>query len=115
MENYTLTYRRDHPKNRCSFGITGVSGIVVFDKALFVGGNPPTTITLDAELVEPKVVSATAKAGATAVKAAEKATKAAEKIAKATAKAAEHQAKADAALAAAKAKVEAAAKAPVTA
>lgn len=107
--NYTLNYRKDHPKNRCSYGVPGVSGIVVFDKNLFAGGVPPATITVDVELALPKVVSATAKAEAAAVKAAEKAAKAAEKIAKATAKAAERQAKADAALATAKAKADAAA------
>lgn len=48
--NSTLTYRRAHPGGgtlgRCSYGIPGVAGIVVFDVALFLPGTPPATLTL---------------------------------------------------------------------
>lgn len=107
--NNTLVYRRDHPGNRCSYGIAGVSGIVVFDKGLFLDGVAPPTIEMDCALALPKADNKQAKAEAQAAKLAEKAQKAADKLAAQQAKAAERQAKADAALAAAKAKVEAAA------
>lgn len=48
--NSTLTYRRAHPGGgtlgRCSYGIPGVAGIVVFDVALFLPGAPPAMLTL---------------------------------------------------------------------
>jgi hypothetical protein len=48
--NSTLYYRRAHPGGgvlgRCSYGIPGVAGIVVFDVALFLPGQPPATLTL---------------------------------------------------------------------
>lgn len=107
--NFVIVYRRDHPGNRCSYGISGTSGIVVFDKGLFKDGVAPPSITLDCEMAQPKVDNKTAKAEAAAAKLVERAAKAQQKIEAAAAKAAERQAKADAALAAAKAKVEAAA------
>lgn len=104
--NFVLMYRREHPGNRCSYGIAGVPGIVVFDRGLFA--NPAFTgnITLDCPLALPKGDGKAAKAEAAAAKAAERATKAQAKIEAAAAKAIERQAKADAALAAAKKKVE---------
>lgn len=110
--NFTLVYRRQHPGGgslgRCSYGIAGVSGIVVFDMSLFANGVAPPTVTMDCEFVQPKADNKTAKAEAAAAKAVDKAAKAQAKIEAQAAKAAEKQAKADAALAAAKAKVEAA-------
>lgn len=45
-----LHYRRAHPGGgplgRCSYGVPGVAGIVVFDVALFLPGAPPATLTL---------------------------------------------------------------------
>ena len=45
-----ITFRRTHPGGgvlgRCSYGVAGVPGIVVFDVALFAGGVMPETITL---------------------------------------------------------------------
>src|SRR4051794_3126568 len=51
--NHTLTYRRTHPNDRCSYGIAGVPGIVVFDVKLFADGKPPKTIVLDCALALP--------------------------------------------------------------
>lgn len=107
--NYTLTYRRDHPGNRCSYGIMGVAGIVVFDKGLFGDGVAPAVITMDCELAQPKLDAKQAKAELAAQKAAERAEKAAKKAAETAAKIAERATKAQAALDKAKAKVEAAA------
>ncbi len=117
--NFLLVFRRNHPGNRCSYGIAGQSGIVVFDRGLVAGtvvttsnedlGGMPPTITLSAELVQPKVDNKQAKAEAAAVKAKEKADKAAAKAAAAQQKIADKAAKAAAALAAAQAKVAAAA------
>lgn len=110
--NHTVTFRRTHPgggvKGRCSYGIQGVSGIIVFDVALFEGGVMPETITMDCTFVQPQPDAKQQKAEAQAAKAAAKAEAAQKKIEAAAVKAAERQAKADAALAAAKAKVEAA-------
>lgn len=54
----TLTFRRNHPGGgplgRCSYGVAGVPGIVVFDLGLFPGGVAPATITLDCELAQPQ-------------------------------------------------------------
>ncbi len=105
--NHVLTYRRDHPQNRCSYGISGVSGIVVFDKGMFLDGNPPATITLDCMLAMPKPDQKAAKAEAQAQRAIERAAKAEAKIEAAKAKAEEKAAKAKAALEAAIAKAEA--------
>ena len=64
--NNTLTYRKDHPNDRCSFGIPGVPGIVVFDKRIFADGKPPKTIVLDCSLSIPVAkVAKPAKAEAT--------------------------------------------------
>jgi hypothetical protein len=116
--NYTLTFKRNHPQDRCSYGIAGNPGIVVFQRGLFVGAQPftsntdlgglPNTITLSCEMVQPKADNKTAKAEAAAVKAVEKAAKAEAKIVAAQAKAAEKAAKATAALAAAQVKIAAA-------
>jgi len=48
--NSTLTFRKTHPKNRCSYGVPGVPGIVVFDIGLFAGKKPPRSILLDCAL-----------------------------------------------------------------
>lgn len=114
QSNFVLTYRREHPGARCSYGIAGNPGIVVFDEGLFAGfGQPgfqaPATITLSCEMVPIKVDNKTAKAEAAAQKLIEKAEKAKARIAAAEAKATERKAKAEAALAAARAKVDAAA------
>lgn len=108
VTNHTLVYRRDHPQNRCSYGIAGVPGIVVFDKGLFANGVAPETITLDCVLTEVKEDKKVARATAQAAKLQERATKAQQRIELATAKAKERQEKAEAALAAAKARLAAA-------
>jgi len=55
--NCTLQYRRQQPGGgplgRCSYGVPGVPGIVVFDCGLFVGGIPPATIVLNVALAQP--------------------------------------------------------------
>jgi hypothetical protein len=51
--NNTLTYKRDHPNNRSSYGVPGVPGIVVIDKRLFANGQAPKTITVDCALALP--------------------------------------------------------------
>jgi hypothetical protein len=51
--NHTLTYRKVHPQGRCSYGVAGVAGIVVFDLKLFADGKPPATIVLDCALALP--------------------------------------------------------------
>lgn len=64
MATKTLTFRRNHPGGgplgRCSYGVAGVPGIVVFDMGLFPGGVAPATITLDVVLAEPAVRKAAA-------------------------------------------------------
>ena len=117
MANRTLTYKRNHPKNRSSYGIAGNVGIVVFQRSFFPTATEPAnnydraglpeTIDLDVDLVEPKVVAPKVTVDA-AAKAAEKAQKAQEKAAASAAKAAEKLAKAQAAVEAAKKKAEAA-------
>lgn len=56
-KSVTLSFRRNHPGGgplgRCSYGVAGVPGIVVFDLGLFPGGVAPATITLDCELAQP--------------------------------------------------------------
>jgi hypothetical protein len=46
----TITYRRAHPGGgplgRCSYGVAGVPGIVVFDVGLFLPNTPPASIVL---------------------------------------------------------------------
>lgn len=124
--NLTLTYKRTHPKNRASYGISGVSGLVVVDLNLLqlAEGFPnpvpvttepvvglPTTITVDIPLKTPQLAgdaAKTAKAEAKAAAAAAKAQKAQERAAATAAKAAERQAKAEAALQRAKAQAESA-------
>jgi hypothetical protein len=106
--NHTLVYRRDHPQNRCSYGISGVPGIVVFDKSLFANGTPPPVIVLDCELAQPKPDTKALKAEQAAARAAERAAKAEARIAAAKAKAEEKAAKAKAQLEAALAKAKAA-------
>jgi hypothetical protein len=59
--NHTLTYRRTHPGNRCSYGIAGQPGIVVFDLRMFADGKPPATIVLDCALALPVAKVAKAK------------------------------------------------------
>lgn len=57
MAQQILHFRRNHPGGgplgRCSYGLPGVPGIVVFDLGLFPGGMAPKTITLDCALAEP--------------------------------------------------------------
>lgn len=118
-ENFLLVFRRNHPGNRCSYGIEGNSGIVVFDRGLIAGtvpttsqtdlGGMPPSITLDCVLVPVKVDNKTAKAEAAAAAAQAKADKAAERAAAVQQKIADKAAKAAAALAAAQAKVASAA------
>jgi hypothetical protein len=50
----TLTFRKDHPKDRASYGIAGLAGIVVFDKRLFANVKAPKTITVDCDLAVPE-------------------------------------------------------------
>ena len=54
-----LTFRRNHPGGgalgRCSYGVPGVPGIVVFDLGLFPGGVAPATIELNVNLSAPTV------------------------------------------------------------
>lgn len=54
----TLHFRRMHPGGgplgRCSYGIPGVPGIVVFDVGLFANGVPPQTIELPFEMAKPQ-------------------------------------------------------------
>jgi len=116
--NYNLTFKRNHPQDRASYGIAGNPGIVVFQRGLFVGATVPTSnsdpgglpliITLSCLMALPKADNKVAKAEAAAAKVVEKAAKAQAKIEAQAAKAVEKQAKAEAALAAAKAKIEAA-------
>lgn len=73
----TLHYRRAHPGGgalgRCSYGIPGVPGIVVFDLGMFIGGIAPATITLPFAMATPAprgvaaVTSAVVAAGNAAV------------------------------------------------
>lgn len=50
MPATTLHYRRNHPGGgvlgRCSYGVPGLPGIVVFDLALFASGLPPATLVV---------------------------------------------------------------------
>lgn len=113
--NFTVLYRREHPGARCSYGIPGNPGIIVFDEGLFAGyGKPgfqaPASITLSCEMVLPKADNRTAKAEAQAAKLAERAAKAQARIEAAAKKAEEKKQKAEAALAAAKARIDAATK-----
>lgn len=112
--NYRIDYRRDHPGNRCSYGIAGVSGIVVFDKGLFAGGIAPASISFDCEMAQPKLDNKTAKAEAAAAKLAAKAQAAAEKLKAQQVKIEEKARKAQEALEKAKARI-AAAQPPVAA
>jgi hypothetical protein len=52
--NFTLTFRKNHPKGRCSYGVAGAPGIAVFDMRLFANGKAPKTITVDAKLTVAK-------------------------------------------------------------
>jgi hypothetical protein len=110
--NHKVLYRRDHPGGgvlgRCSYGIPGVSGIIVFDMALFVDGIAPPTITMDCSFVQPKADNKQAKLEAQAAKAADKAAKLEARMAAESLKAAVNAAKLAEVAAAAKAKVEAA-------
>jgi len=69
----TITFRRLHPGGgplgRCSYGVAGVSGIVVFDMGLFPGGIAPTTITLSCELSQPVACTVAAVTSAVVAKA----------------------------------------------
>lgn len=53
----TLFFRRMHPGGgplgRCSYGIPGVPGIVVFDVGMFLGGICPATIVLPLAMAAP--------------------------------------------------------------
>jgi hypothetical protein len=52
--NFTLTFRRTHPKNRVSYGVAGVPGLAVFDLALFASKKAPKTLTIDVALATGK-------------------------------------------------------------
>lgn len=56
-KTFTLQYRRQHPgggpQGRCSYGVPGVPGIVVFDMGMFANGVAPATIVLNVELAQP--------------------------------------------------------------
>lgn len=58
--NHTLTYRRQHPGNRCSYGIDGVPGLVGFHMSMFADGKAPATITVDVALALPVAKAAKA-------------------------------------------------------
>lgn len=113
--NNILTYRRDHPGERCSYGIAGVPGIVVFDKGLFADGVAPPTITLSCLLALPRPDKKAEREAARVAKAEEKARKAQERLVAQQAKAVERQAKAQEALAKAQAKAAAATSTPASA
>jgi hypothetical protein len=49
----TFVFRRIHPKNRASFWIPGVAGLLVVDLKLFANGKAPKSLTVDAELTVP--------------------------------------------------------------
>lgn len=121
--NYTLSFKRNHPQDRASYGIPGNAGIVVFQRSLFAGATAPAdntdlaglplTITLDCQMVNPQAKAS--KSEAAEARAAEKAAKAvareAAKLEKAQAaqeKALAKAAKLNAQLEAARANVEAA-------
>jgi hypothetical protein len=113
--NFELTFKRNHPKDRASYGIAGNSGIVVFQRGLFKGAVPstsnddlgglPATITLDVELVLPKSTVKVNKDEAAAQKLIEKAEKAKAKLEEQQRKAHEKAEKAQKVLDAAKAKI----------
>lgn len=106
--NRTINFRKHHPKNRCTYGIPGVPGVIVIDKGMLADPTaPPATLTLSCDLQLPRAPKAD-KAEAQAAKAAAKAEREAAKVTAAAAKAVEKQAKADAALAKAREKAEAA-------
>lgn len=118
-ENRVLIFKRNHPQNRCSYGIPGVPGIVVIQRDLFAGTTPvaptgsdlggmPAILTVDALLVQSRQDNKAAKAEAVAAKLAERAAKATQKAEAQAAKLVDRQKKADEALAAAKAKADAA-------
>jgi hypothetical protein len=127
--NYTLTFKRNHPQDRASYGIAGNAGIVVFQRSLFAGAYAPASnddlaglprvITLDSVMVSPQAKASKSEAAAekAAAKAAKDIAKEAAKLEKAQAaqeKALAKAAKLNAQLAAAKAKVEAATATPAS-
>lgn len=60
----TLFFRRNHPGGgvlgRCSYGLPGVAGIVVFDLGMFEGGIAPATIVLPFAMAAPTARKAAA-------------------------------------------------------
>lgn len=99
--NRVLSYRRDHPGDRSSFGVSGVPGLVVIHHSLIVGfGTPefqiPATINVDFDLADPKEDKRSAAAAERAAKAQERAEKAQERATKAAERLAQFQAKAKA-------------------
>lgn len=124
-QNFVLTFKRNHPQDRASYGIAGNPGIVVIQRGLVKGttsfgtdmhalAGMPATITVSCELVAPKATAKVDREAEKAAKLAEKAEKAAAKVAAQTAKAEERKAKAEKALADAKAKLAAATTATAT-
>ena len=113
-----LTFKRNHPQDRASYGIAGNPGIVVFQRGLFAGATVPVdntdlaglprTIYVDG-LVDEKLDNKAAKAEAAAAKAVAAAVKAQAKIEAAQAKAETKALKTAEILAKAQAKVAAAA------
>ena len=53
----TLHFRRFHPGGgvlgRCSYGIPGVPGIIVFDMGMFPDGKAPATLVLNYTMAQP--------------------------------------------------------------
>jgi hypothetical protein len=97
--NRVLSYRRDHPGDRSSYGVSGVPGLVVIHHSLIAGFGtegfaPPAVINVDFDLAEPKEDKRSAAAAERAAKAQERAMKAAERAQKAAERLAQFQAKA---------------------
>ena len=97
---------------RRTYSIQGHKGLLVIERSLFADGDGPEELTLDVDLVEPKIKEpkpgVAEKAAAALAKAQEKAEKAATKAAAQVAKAQERAAKAQAIIDAAAAKTAAA-------
>lgn len=96
--NRVLSYRRDHPGNRSSYGVAGVPGLVVIHHSLLAGFDqpgfqPPAVINVDIDLAEPRGDKRSEKAAERAAKAAERAEKAAKRAAEAQTRLAEFRAK----------------------
>ena len=49
----TLVLRRTHPRERVSYSVPGMAGLVVIDTRIFANGKAPKTITVDCDLAVP--------------------------------------------------------------